>query len=90
MMGIYFFYRAALGVKKPVLWADIGNYYLTMLAGWRVGLRMLNGHFGTLQGMLAALVLLAWMSIFLLPDRKKPSWPLFAPPEAHFQPFSKK
>ena len=43
MMGIYFFYRAALGVKRPVLWADIGNFYVTMLLGWRLGLRALGG-----------------------------------------------
>ena len=29
MMGIYCFYRMALGVKKPLLWADILNYYIT-------------------------------------------------------------
>lgn len=81
MMGIYFFYRAALAVKKPLLWADIGNYYLTMLAGWRMALRTLTGHFGMVQGMLSAAVLLAWTAVFLLPEKKQPRWPLFAPPE---------
>ena len=38
MLGIYFFYRAALGIKHPVLWADILNYYITMFFGWKVGL----------------------------------------------------
>lgn len=81
MMGIYYFYRGALGQKKPILWVDIGNYYLTMLAGWRMGLRILTGSFGTLQGALAGTVLLAWMAIFLLPEEHRPRWPLFAPPE---------
>lgn len=82
MMGIYFFYRAALGVKRAVLWVDIGNFYVTMLLGWRLGLRTLSGCFGLLQAALAAAVLLGWVAAFLLPEDKTPVWPLFADPAA--------
>ena len=38
MLGLYYFYRSALGVPHPMLWADIVNYYVTMICGWKVGL----------------------------------------------------
>ena len=41
MLGVYYFYRAALGIRHPVLWADILNYYITMFFGWKIGLRAL-------------------------------------------------
>ncbi len=42
MLGIYYLYRAALGVSRPVLWADIGNYFITMLCAWPMGLGALH------------------------------------------------
>lgn len=42
MLGIYYLYRAALGVPRPVLWVDISNYYITMLCGWLIGLKILR------------------------------------------------
>lgn len=77
MMGIYYLYRAAFGVKKPVLWADIGNFFLTMTLGWRLGLRMLDGSFGSLQAVFAGVGLALCAALFLLTGGEPPDLPLF-------------
>ena len=30
MTGIYYFYRGALGVARPLLWVDISNYFIIL------------------------------------------------------------
>ena len=76
MLGIYYFYRAALGVPRPVLWADICNYYITMFFGWRVGLRTLLSAPGWAYGLPAGLCLAAIALLFstaaVLPPQKYP------------------
>lgn len=76
MLGIYSFYRWALGVRHPVLWADIGSYYVTMLLGWRLGLRALLHPAGHAAALFAGIALaacalfFAWASV--LPPTKYP------------------
>lgn len=76
MLGIYYFYRAALGVSRPVLWADICNFYITMFFGWRLGLRVLLFDPGWACGLPAALCLAAAALFFsaaaILPPQKYP------------------
>lgn len=64
MLGIYYFYRAALGVPHPVLWADICNYFITMLCGWHLGLRVLVRDAGWPAGLPAGLLLAACALLF--------------------------
>ena len=76
MLGIYYFYRAALGVTHPVLWIDILNYYITMFFGWRLGLRVLfDGAarcFGLPAGICLAAVALFFSAAAALPPIKYP------------------
>lgn len=76
MLGIYYFYRAALGVPHPVLWADICNYFITMLCGWRLGLRVLARDAAWPAGLTAGLLLSACALLFgtasALPPEKYP------------------
>ena len=76
MLGIYYFYRAALGVPRPVLWADILNFYVTMLCGWRMGLRVLlyapGWAFGLSAGICLAAVALLFSAAAVLPPQKYP------------------
>lgn len=76
MMGIYYFYRAALGVSHPVLWADILNFYITMFCGWKMGLRALWQQHGPAAAVPAAMILAACALFFActaaLPPEKYP------------------
>lgn len=76
MLGIYYLYRAALGVSRPVLWADILNYYITMLLSWRLGLRVLlsgpGWRFGLPAGLCLAAVALFFSAAAALPPQKYP------------------
>ena len=76
MLGIYYFYRAALGAPRPVLWVDILNFYITMFCGWRVGLRVLATAPGWAAGLPSGVVLLACALFFscaaALPPEKYP------------------
>lgn len=76
MLGIYCFYRMALGVKKPLLWADILNYYITMYFGWKVGLRALWQSPAPILALPAALALgacaLFFVSAAVLPPENYP------------------
>ena len=76
MLGIYYFYRAALGVSRPVLWADICNFYITMFCGWKMGLRVLRYAPGWACGLPAGLCLAAVALFFstaaMLPPQKYP------------------
>ena len=76
MLGIYCFYRMGLGVKKPVLWADILNYYITMYFGWKVGLRALWQSPAPILAVPAALALgacaLFFVSAAVLPPENYP------------------
>ena len=76
MLGVYCFYRAALGVKRPVLWADILNYYITMFFSWKIGLQELWKAPAILPAVAAALALGACALFFAaaaaLPPEKYP------------------
>lgn len=76
MLGIYYGYRAALGVSRPVLWLDIGNYFVTMLCSWRLGLRVLSHAVGWPAGLVSGLLLAACALLFgtaaALPPEKYP------------------
>ncbi|MBQ6711470.1 MAG: hypothetical protein IJN18_04010 [Clostridia bacterium] len=76
MLGIYCFYRWGLGVKRPVLWADIGSYYITMFLGWRLGLRVLLQPPRPGAAIFAGVALLACALLFpsaaALPPQKYP------------------
>lgn len=76
MLGIYYFYRAALGVPRPVLWIDISNYYITMFLGWRLGLRVLvlspGRGYGLPAGLCLAAVALFFSTAAALPPNQYP------------------
>lgn len=77
MLGIYYFYRAALGVSRPVLWVDIGNFYVTMLCGWRIGLGIIARAPGWGLGLPAGLALLACALFFGCASALPPEQPMF-------------
>ena len=78
MLGIYCFYRWALNIRRPVLWVDIGNYYLTMFLGWRLGLRMLLQPAGLGSALLAGIALAACALFFVRASAMPPTkYPLF-------------
>lgn len=77
MTGIYYFYRAALGVPRPVLWADISNYFITMFFGWMLGLRALTYRPGTAAVLPAAVCLTACAVLFVTASETPPPNPLF-------------
>ena len=78
MLGIYCFYRFGLGVKRPVLWVDITNYYVTMLIGWRLGLRVLLQPLRPGAALWAGMALLACALFFPLAATLPPTqYPLF-------------
>ena len=78
MLGIYCFYRWALGIGRPVLWVDIGNYYVTMFLGWRLGLRVLQQPANCGIAILAALSLAACALFFIRASAAPPTkYPLF-------------
>ncbi len=62
MLAIYYLYRAALGAKKPILWVDIGNFFVTMACAWPIGLDILAQNTPPLWP--AALVLAAFAAVF--------------------------
>ncbi len=78
MLSIYYLYRAALGVPRPVLWVDIGNFFVTMLCAWPIGLRALVKERGWAFGLPAAALLGAVTILFQLMSGRPPKkYPLF-------------
>lgn len=77
MTGIYYFYRGALGVTRPLLWADISNYFITMFCGWVLGLRALAHRPGWEAVLPAVLALAACAAAFAVFSEAPPANPLF-------------
>ena len=78
MLGIYYFYRAGLGISRPVLWVDILNYYVTMYFGWKVGLKVLWRYPAPVSALPAALVLSACALFFASASALPPeNYPMF-------------
>ena len=77
MTGIYYFYRGALGVTRPLLWVDISNYFITMFCGWVLGLPALACRPGWEAVLPAAVALAACAAAFALFSEEPPAKPLF-------------
>ncbi len=76
MLSIYYLYRAALGAKKPILWVDIGNFFVTMACAWPIGLDFLGRDPGGAP--LAASLLAAFALLFQVISGHPPAnYPLF-------------
>jgi len=84
MLSIYYLYRSALGVRRPVLWVDILNYYITMFFGWRIGLRALLQNPGWTRAAPAALCLAAFALLFATASILPPEeYPMFREEKIH-------
>lgn len=64
MFGIHYFYRFALEVGEPVLWADIATFFVAMGSAYAAGLRMLARQPSGLEGVASCVVLVSVACFF--------------------------